>query len=110
MNKQNDFLLLDDLDGSSADERVKFAVDGIDYEVDLSSANAAAFRSYLGVFMNAGRRKASAPAVQGRKEAPLSVTARIRRWAAEQGYELSSRGQIPKSIVQAFQAAEAGTA
>ena len=32
--------LVDDIDGSDADETVQFALDGKSYEVDLSTANA----------------------------------------------------------------------
>ena len=36
--------LEDDLDGGPADETVRFGVDGSEYEIDLSTKNAAAFR------------------------------------------------------------------
>jgi len=36
--------LVDDLDGKDADETMTFALDGIDYEIDLSGSNAAALR------------------------------------------------------------------
>ncbi|MBN9376412.1 MAG: Lsr2 family protein, partial [Cellulomonas sp.] len=34
-------LLVDDLDGGTADETVTFALDGISYEIDLTTENAA---------------------------------------------------------------------
>ena len=36
--------LADDLDGSPADETVRFGFEGTDYVIDLSSTNAGAFR------------------------------------------------------------------
>ena len=40
MAKQIIHKLVDDLDGGDADETVKFALDGVQYEIDLSKANA----------------------------------------------------------------------
>ncbi|MGA9748848.1 MAG: Lsr2 family protein, partial [Nocardioides sp.] len=37
-------VLVDDLDGSDADETVTFGLDGVDYEIDLTDAHAAALR------------------------------------------------------------------
>ncbi|MGY1827014.1 histone-like nucleoid-structuring protein Lsr2 [Blastococcus sp. SYSU DS0541] len=49
--------LVDDLDPSSAaDETVRFALDGVEYEVDLTSAHAAEFRSAMNVYVGAARR------------------------------------------------------
>src|SRR5215470_19556043 len=42
--------LEDDLDGGPADETVRFAFGGADYEIDLSKKNAAAFRKQLAPF------------------------------------------------------------
>ncbi len=47
--------LTDDLDGSDAEETVTFAVDGRSYEIDLSSANAAALREALRPFVAKAR-------------------------------------------------------
>jgi hypothetical protein len=48
--------LVDDLDGGTATETVRFALDGVDYQADLSEANAAALRALLGRYVEAGRR------------------------------------------------------
>lgn len=39
--------LIDDLDGSDADETIMFALDGTGYEIDLNIKNAAALRKAL---------------------------------------------------------------
>ncbi len=39
--------LVDDLDGSSADETLTFGLDGVVYEIDLSKSNAKKFRDSL---------------------------------------------------------------
>ena len=41
MAKQIIHKLVDDIDNGDADETVKFALDGIQYEIDLSEKNAA---------------------------------------------------------------------
>ena len=40
MAKRTVVVLEDDLDGGPADETVTFALDGVSYEIDLSSSNA----------------------------------------------------------------------
>jgi len=47
--------ITDDLDGSDADETVKFALDGRSYEIDLNKKNAAAFRRALKRYIDSGR-------------------------------------------------------
>ena len=55
--------LEDDLDGGPADETVRFGLGGTDYEIDLSTSNATAFRAQLEPFIaHAGRAGAAAPA------------------------------------------------
>ena len=45
--------LEDDLDGGPADETVRFGLGGTDYEIDLSTKNADAFRRQLAPFHRA---------------------------------------------------------
>src|SRR5689334_17836405 len=56
MAKQTTVTLIDDLDGSVAEEQVEFAVDGRSYEIDLSAANSARLRDLLAPFVSAARR------------------------------------------------------
>lgn len=100
-------LVEDDLSGGSADESVTFALDGVTYEIDLSAANARALRDVLAAYVAAGRR------VGGAQRVGRSVSARtdkdqldaMRRWARENGYEVSSRGRISNVIRNAYNAA-----
>ncbi|WP_019873789.1 histone-like nucleoid-structuring protein Lsr2 [Sporichthya polymorpha] len=48
--------LEDDLTGGPADETVRFSLDGIDYEIDLSAKNAERLRSDLDMYVAAARR------------------------------------------------------
>jgi len=40
-------ILVDDIDGGEADETVRFAVDGVQHEIDLSKKNATKMRDAL---------------------------------------------------------------
>nr|WP_221419068.1 Lsr2 family protein [Micrococcus cohnii] len=87
-------VLVDDLDGSAAKETVMFALDGRHYEVDLSEENAKQLRDFLKPYMKKGR--AVAP------PSPKAEAAEIRKWAAENGYEVSARGRLHRDVVEAY--------
>lgn len=46
----------DDVDGSEADETVRFEVDGVAYEIDLNTGHAEQLREALSVYVVKGRR------------------------------------------------------
>jgi hypothetical protein len=48
--------LQDDIDGSAAVETVRFALDGIEWEIDLSERNANRLRNSLSDFIAHGRK------------------------------------------------------
>lgn len=108
--------LEDDLDGSDAEESVEFGLDGTTYTIDLNSKNAAALRDalapYVGVAqrVNGARRRAAQPAAAARSSRSSSSPDRerlqdIRAWARSNGHEVSERGRIAKSVVEAYDAA-----
>jgi nucleoid-associated protein Lsr2 len=98
--------LEDDLTGGPADETVRFAVDGTDYEIDLSAKNAAAFGKRLAPYIEHGRRAGRAPSRRsGRTAANRQRSGDIRAWAKEHGLAVSERGRIPASVVEQYQAA-----
>jgi hypothetical protein len=100
--------LVDDIDGTDADETVTFGLDGVSYEIDLSKKNAAKLRDHLALFVGSarktgGRRRRGA----GVRTGPVSgTTADIREWARANGYEVSDRGRIPAEIRAAYEAAK----
>jgi hypothetical protein len=101
-------LLEDDLDGGPADETVRFGLDGVDYEIDLSKQHARAFRRELASFLIHARR-----AGRGRRRPARSSSGRrrgsdIRAWAKDAGIQVSDRGRIPASVVAQYQAAAGG--
>jgi len=110
--------LVDDLDGSEDDvENVLLALDGTNYEIDLSAANAGRLREKLDRFVAAAspvKAVKSAPAGRGPKGKAAKTASvpsnrdqvqAIREWAKSAGYEVSSRGRISKVIQEAFDAA-----
>jgi hypothetical protein len=115
MAKQVVTLLTDDLDGSEADRTVEFGLDGVNYTIDLSEKNAGKLRKALEPFISAGTRAGRGgvdrrSAVRGRGSAGASRSSReqnqaIREWAAKNGYDVSERGRIPTSVVEAFEQA-----
>ena len=108
MAQKVNIILVDDLDGGSADENVKFGLDGVNYEIDLSASNAAELRSSLERFV-AAARKSSGGARAVRTKAAASGrshdSAQIRQWARENGYTVNSRGRIQAEIQEAYQKA-----
>lgn len=111
--------LVDDLDSSVADnvETVRFGLDGVEYEIDLSEKNAASLRDSLVSFVASGRRLGGparakrggtvtsagrlASAVNHSKEQARA----IRDWAKANGHDLADRGRIPASAIAAFETA-----
>lgn len=50
--------LVDDLDGSEAEETVEFGLDGVSYQIDLSGENAEELRDALAQYVEHARRAA----------------------------------------------------
>ena len=99
-------VLEDDLTGGPAEQTVRFAFDGTDYEIDLSAKNAAKFGKQLAPYLEHARRAGRAPSRRpGRTAAGRQRSGDIRAWAHEQGLAVSARGRIPASVVAQYQAA-----
>ena len=99
--------LEDDLDGGPADETVRFGLGGTDYEIDLSTKNANAFRRQLAPFIEHARRTGRGQRRRtGRTVSSRERSADIRAWAKDQGITVSERGRIPADVVAQYQAAQ----
>ncbi|HET9118284.1 MAG TPA: Lsr2 family protein [Pseudonocardiaceae bacterium] len=105
---------IDDIEGSPAERTFTFAVDGTNYEIDLSAENITEFKSAIGGFIESarkikgssdGRRTRSTGADGGRQS--REQTQAVREWARQHGHNISNRGRIPSSIQQAFDQAHA---
>jgi len=118
MAQQVNVKFVDDLDGSDAAATVSFALDGRAYEIDLSEDNAARLRDSLASFVAAARKRSGSAAAARRRTPKMTAssgprpqpldreqTAAIRAWARQNGHQVSDRGRISKTVVDAFQAA-----
>jgi hypothetical protein len=100
--------LLDDLDGGEAAESVSFSLDGKSYEIDLSEKHAAALRDAFAPFVSSARRAggttaAARPRMSTRAGRPRAETAAIREWASANGMEVSARGRISSTVLEAYE-------
>lgn len=107
--------LIDDLDGTEAEETVGFSLDGVAYEMDLSKRNADKLRKALAPYTDKARRAAPALGIgRRRRRHTASPPERdydpraIRVWADQAGVALSSRGRIPGEVVAQWRAATGG--
>ena len=104
---------VDDLDGSEDDvDTVLFNLDGTNFEIDLSAANAARLRDGLAKFVNAATPVRSGRSGRSPRRAKVLApppnrdqAQAIRDWARSNGYEVSARGRISKAVQDAFDAA-----
>jgi len=106
MAKKVQVLLVDDIDKSSpADETVSFSLDGVSYEIDLTSNNAGKLRDDLAVWIGhaertGGRRATARSASKGSgRKTDLSA---VRTWARENGHQVSERGRISAQVQAAY--------
>ena len=97
-------VLIDDIDGSNADETVRFALDGTQYEIDLSTANASRLRNAMAQYVGHAR-KATAGRGARRARGSSGKSAEIRAWARDQGLAVNERGRIPADLAAKFEAA-----
>ena len=84
--------LQDDLDGGPADETLRFAIGGAEYEIDLSKKNAKTFRKSVAPFTDRARK--TRPGPRRRAARPSSTRERsgdIRAWAKAQGITVSEQ-------------------
>jgi hypothetical protein len=94
--------LIDDLDHKEiqADaQTIRFACQGIQYEIDLSEKNAKKFDKALAPFLAAARRVSSQAPRPKVIAAGVDTTA-VRKWAGSNGIDVSARGRIPADVVE----------
>lgn len=107
MAKRTQVILEDDLDGGPADVSLSFSLDGVEYEIDLSAANASALRDamagYVGAARKVGGRKRRGSATGGGG----SNTAAIRSWGQANGFDVSGRGRVSAEVLEAYERAHA---
>jgi hypothetical protein len=117
MAQRVNVVLVDDVDGSDAVETVTFALDGVEYEIDLSEQNADKLREALSLYVGHGRRtggrrrsgggqseqKSSRSRASGSSEGPSA--SEIREWARAHGHTVPDRGRVSTEVREAYAAA-----
>jgi len=113
-------LLVDDIDGGTAEETVTFSLDGVAYEIDLTAQNAAELRESFSRWVGHARKTGSGSrgggsggggrqsrgGGQSRRSGSSSGDATaIREWARQNGHEVSERGRISAEVRKAYEAA-----
>ncbi|MCA3759209.1 MAG: Lsr2 family protein [Cutibacterium sp.] len=94
--------LVDDVDGSPAEESVNFALDGVNYVIDLSAENASKLRDALSLWVDHARRTGGRR-TRGRRPTGGPTANEVRQCAKSQGYEVSERGRVSNEIREAYQ-------
>lgn len=94
--------LIDDIDGSRAESTVKFALEGVEYEIDLSSQHVQELHSDFTKWIVSARRIGGRARRSSGVPSSAKETAKIRKWARENGYEVSDRGRIAADVREAY--------
>ena len=118
MAQRVNVVLVDDIDGNDAVETVTFALDGVEYEIDLSEQNADKLRESLGLFIGHGRRtggrRRSSGSGQSDQRSSRSrgsassdgpSASEIREWARANGHTVPDRGRVSSEVRKAYAAA-----
>jgi Lsr2 len=114
MAQRVNVILVDDIDGSEAAETVTFGLDGVQYEIDLSSENADRFRDVIAPYVGHARRSGGRRRSSGgsRSNGASSSSSRsgasaadIRAWARENGWDVPDRGRVSAEVREAYDAA-----
>jgi hypothetical protein len=106
MAQQIQTLFVDDIDGGAAEGTVRFALDGTDYEIDLSSKHSDALRAALQKYVDHARKVGGS----GRRSStrggrrPAVDTVAVRAWARQNGHDIKDRGRVSAELVAKYQA------
>lgn len=105
MAQRRHVIVTDDLDGTEGARTYRFSWQDATYEVDLSDAHRDELLRALAPYIDAGRR------VRGHRRTATTSSvgagedrAAVRAWARENGHEISDRGRIPTSVLEAYRA------
>lgn len=81
---------------------VRFAVDGIEYQIDLTADEQSDLRAALAPYLAVARR-ATKESTQSTRSASSKE---IRAWALANGYDVPARGRIPLLAQDAYREAQ----
>jgi hypothetical protein len=98
----------DDIDGSAAEGTVTFALNGVQYDIDLSKKNADKLVKALAPYVASARKVGSRTSPRPGRAAPSPRKhdqAAVREWARAQGITISDRGRIAADVLAQYEAA-----
>lgn len=100
-------LFIDDLDGGDAEGTIRFALDGTDYEIDLSAAHSAELHQALDSYIRHARRTGGTArrAPRGHAGEQAVDTHKVREWAKDNGFDVKERGRVPADVLASYKAA-----
>ena len=119
MTQRVNVVLVDDIDGNDASETVTFALDGVEYEIDLSEENARKLREAFSLYTGharrtGGRRRSGTSSGGGEQKSSRSrggassdgpSASEIREWARANGHTVPDRGRVSAEVREAYAAA-----
>lgn len=105
MAQRVNVILVDDIDGSDAEETVRFSVDGVSYEIDLTNAHAEELRAALSLYVGHARKVGGRRTKAQRSSGDATTAADIRAWARENGWDVPERGRVSEQVREAYAAA-----
>jgi hypothetical protein len=105
-------ILISDLSGDEVEaggESISFSYRGVDYTIDLTAKEAKGFDKAIAMYVEharkgGGRSRGARPST-GSSHGHAERIGNMKRWAAEQGIDYPKRGRLPKSLVEAYDAA-----
>ncbi len=113
MAQKTTVLLVDDITGEAIEDgkgrTITFAVDGVEYEIDLAEKQANKFAEALDTYVAHARKIGGrrAPSTSGRGGSSSRSTRdydpkAVRAWAESNKIELPARGRIPADVIRKF--------
>jgi Lsr2 len=100
-------LFIDDIDGGAAEGTVRFALDGAEYEIDLSARHSDELRGIFKEYIAHARKVggSSRRVTRGARRPNAIDTVAVRAWARENGYGIKARGRVPAEVVAKYRQA-----
>lgn len=98
-------MLVDDLDGSVADRTVEIELDGVRYELDLSTAHQHEMMRDLARWTAVARRTGGDAAATPRFTETAVDPRAVREWARSNGIDVPAGRRVPREVVEQFRAA-----
>ena len=102
--------IVDDLDGKLIEDgqadSVRFSLDGTHFEIDLSTANARAFRDVLSPYTKVATIVTARRSSNGASKSNKEELAAARQWLNSNGHVVLSRGRIAGDLMDLYRSSK----